>query len=106
MGSTQEDLGLEKVRVLCLDPQAAGREILGLALAFETPEPTPSDTHFLQQATPPNPFQRFSPTADQTFKYMSLLCVCVGGHSHSNYHMAPGLIKLSDTTQTMLNLCE
>lgn len=73
MGSTQEDLGLEKVRVLCLDPQAAGREILGLALAFETPEPTPSDTHFLQQATPPNPFQRFSPTADQTFKYESMV---------------------------------
>ena len=48
------------VRVLCLDHQAAGRERLGLAWAFETSKPIPSDTlpptshTHSNKVTPPN----------------------------------------------------
>ena len=38
-GSTQEDMVLEKQMSFHSNPQAAGRESLGLAWAFETSEP-------------------------------------------------------------------
>jgi hypothetical protein len=42
--STQADMVLEKLmRVPCSDSQAAGRESLGVAWAFETSNPTSSD---------------------------------------------------------------
>lgn len=54
------------------------RKTLGLAEAWETPEPTLSDTllptrpHLLNQATPPNPSQVVPLPKDQAFNYRSL----------------------------------
>jgi hypothetical protein len=66
----ESDKVLEKdSRVLHLDQQAAGRKRLGLALAFETSKPTPSDTppstrpHLLIVSLP----------GDQAFKSMRLV---------------------------------
>ena len=71
---------LEEPRALHPHPQAAGREreTLGLAWAFETSNPTPSDIlppirpHLLQQGHTPIPPQVVPLPNDQAFKYMSL----------------------------------
>jgi hypothetical protein len=63
-GSKQSDKELEKLKVLHLDPQTAGRESYWTWLKLLKPQSLPSVTHFLQhgytyfsKATPPNPSQ-------------------------------------------------